>query len=34
MLPAIVAIILTLAWGAYTVLVVYEIFSSPLPTLP
>jgi hypothetical protein len=31
MLPAAAAIILTLIWGAYTTLVVIEIFSTPLP---
>lgn len=33
MLPAIGAIILTLVWGAYTLLVVFEIFTSPIPTV-
>jgi hypothetical protein len=33
MLPAIGAIILTLVWGAYTVLIVFEIFTSPVPAL-
>jgi hypothetical protein len=31
MLPAIVAIILTLIWGGYTALVLVEIFSTPVP---
>lgn len=31
MLPAVVSVILTLIWGAYTVLVLVEIFSTPLP---
>jgi hypothetical protein len=31
LLPAIGAIILTLVWGAYTLLVVFEIFTSPIP---
>ena len=31
MLPAIVGIILTLIWGGYTVLVLIEILSTPLP---
>ena len=33
MLPAIGAIILTLVWGAYTLLVVFEIFTSPMPAV-
>jgi hypothetical protein len=33
MLPAIAAVILTLVWGAYTVLIVFEIFTSPVPAL-
>lgn len=32
MLPAIASIILTVIWGAYTVLVAVEIFSTPLPS--
>ena len=31
MLPAAASIILTLIWGAYTVLVLVEILSTPLP---
>jgi hypothetical protein len=31
MLPAVAAMILTLVWGAYTALVVFEIASTPLP---
>ncbi|MDZ4691621.1 hypothetical protein [Terricaulis sp.] len=30
-LPAIGAIILTVIWGAYTLLVLYEILMTPLP---
>ncbi len=33
MLPAVGAIILTVIWGAYTLLVAFEILSTPLPTL-
>jgi hypothetical protein len=33
MLPAVVSIILTLIWAAYTVLVVVEIFNTPPPAL-
>jgi len=33
MLPMIGAIILTLVWGAYTLLVVFEIFTSPMPAI-
>jgi len=33
MLPAISAIILAVLWGAYTVLVLYEIVSTPLPAI-
>jgi hypothetical protein len=31
MLPAVVSVILTLIWGAYTVLVLVEILRTPLP---
>lgn len=31
MLPAIFSIILTLIWGSYTALVLYEIFRLPMP---
>jgi hypothetical protein len=31
--PAIGAIILTVIWGAYTLLACIEIFSTPLPAL-
>jgi hypothetical protein len=31
LLPAIASIILALIWGAYTALVVVEIFSTPMP---
>lgn len=31
MLPAVASIVLTLIWGAYTVLMLVEIFSTPLP---
>jgi hypothetical protein len=31
MLPAIAAIILTVIWGAYTLLITVEIFATPFP---
>ena len=31
-LPAIFSIILTLIWGGYTALVLYEIFRLPMPS--
>ncbi len=33
MLPAVVSTILTLIWTAYTVLVLVEIFKTPLPAV-
>ena len=33
MLPALVGILLTLIWGGYTALVLYEIMKAPLPAL-
>jgi hypothetical protein len=33
MLPAAASIILTLIWGAYTVLVLVEILSTPIPQI-
>lgn len=33
MLPAAFAIVLALIWGAYTMLVIYEIASLPMPTI-
>lgn len=32
-LAIVVSVVLTIIWGAYTALVCYEIFSTPLPTL-
>ena len=32
-LPAVVATILTLIWAAYTVLVLVEIFKTPVPAI-
>ncbi|MGD9815618.1 MAG: hypothetical protein AB7Q23_15520 [Hyphomonadaceae bacterium] len=32
-LPAAVSVILTLIWAAYTLLILYEIFSLPVPAL-
>ncbi|HYD87001.1 MAG TPA: hypothetical protein VEA80_05980 [Vitreimonas sp.] len=32
-LPAVVSIILALAWGTYTVHICIEIFTTPLPPL-
>ena len=33
MLPAVVSVILSLIWAAYTVLVLAEIFSTPMPAI-